>query len=157
MDCIQLFQLNGAILSNDAAACYDHMIPELTLVHLQALGMPENAIKTSILLNHKAKHFAKTKLGVTTEYYQSTENCQSYKEGQEKGSSPSNWLFQVLTLLAALHSLCTGLKMVSVCKCKKANQVVNTYVKNMGNIYVNKEKEEMPENIRDSMKLIAQT
>eukprot|EP00957_Ditylum_brightwellii_P069788 5299537-Ditylum_brightwellii.AAC.1 len=37
MDCICLFRLNGAILSNDAAACYDRMILELTTVHLKAL------------------------------------------------------------------------------------------------------------------------
>eukprot|EP00957_Ditylum_brightwellii_P068387 5191515-Ditylum_brightwellii.AAC.1 len=30
MDCICLYRLNGAILKNDAAACYDCMIPELT-------------------------------------------------------------------------------------------------------------------------------
>eukprot|EP00957_Ditylum_brightwellii_P159134 12111435-Ditylum_brightwellii.AAC.1 len=121
--------------------------------------MPENAVKTSVLLNHKAKHYVKTKAEVTTEYYQSTEDCLSYREGQGKVSSPSNWLFKVSTLLAALHSLCTGLKMVSACKHKKANQVANTYVDGTGNMYVNeeKQKEETPEIIRDSMKSIAQT
>eukprot|EP00957_Ditylum_brightwellii_P174506 13286890-Ditylum_brightwellii.AAC.1 len=28
MDCFRLFRLNGAILNNDATACYDRMIPE---------------------------------------------------------------------------------------------------------------------------------
>eukprot|EP00957_Ditylum_brightwellii_P131473 10027414-Ditylum_brightwellii.AAC.1 len=59
-----------------------------------ALGMPENAMKASVLLNHKAKHHVKTKAGVTTEYYQSTKDCPSYTEDQWKGSSFSNWLFQ---------------------------------------------------------------
>eukprot|EP00957_Ditylum_brightwellii_P056104 4252701-Ditylum_brightwellii.AAC.1 len=47
MDFIRLFQLNVAILSNDATACYNCMIPEPMSIHLQALGMPENATKTS--------------------------------------------------------------------------------------------------------------
>eukprot|EP00957_Ditylum_brightwellii_P127177 9697221-Ditylum_brightwellii.AAC.1 len=60
MDCICLFCLNGAILNNDAAACYDRMIPELTVVHLKALKLPDNATKTSMQLNHRAKHHIKT-------------------------------------------------------------------------------------------------
>eukprot|EP00957_Ditylum_brightwellii_P034172 2589643-Ditylum_brightwellii.AAC.1 len=28
MDCFRLFRLNGTILNNDAAACYDRMIPK---------------------------------------------------------------------------------------------------------------------------------
>eukprot|EP00957_Ditylum_brightwellii_P009534 719397-Ditylum_brightwellii.AAC.1 len=63
MDCIQLFCLNGAILNNDAAACYDQMIPELTAVHLKALRLPDNASKTSVQLNHRAKHHIKTTAG----------------------------------------------------------------------------------------------
>eukprot|EP00957_Ditylum_brightwellii_P145567 11083844-Ditylum_brightwellii.AAC.1 len=30
MDCIRLYRFNDAILNNNAAACYNHMIPELT-------------------------------------------------------------------------------------------------------------------------------
>eukprot|EP00957_Ditylum_brightwellii_P056280 4266134-Ditylum_brightwellii.AAC.1 len=37
MDCFYLYILNGAILSNDAAACYDCMMPEMTSIQLQAL------------------------------------------------------------------------------------------------------------------------
>eukprot|EP00957_Ditylum_brightwellii_P203667 15335689-Ditylum_brightwellii.AAC.1 len=65
MDYIHLFRLNGAILNNDAAACYDRMIPELTAVHLKALGLPDNATKTSVQLNHRAKHHIETTAGVT--------------------------------------------------------------------------------------------
>eukprot|EP00957_Ditylum_brightwellii_P075466 5736302-Ditylum_brightwellii.AAC.1 len=60
MECICLFRLNGAILNNDAATCYDRMIPELTPAHLKALGLPNNATKTSVQLNHRAKHYIKT-------------------------------------------------------------------------------------------------
>eukprot|EP00957_Ditylum_brightwellii_P118071 9004722-Ditylum_brightwellii.AAC.1 len=28
MDCLRLFRLNGAVLNNNAMACYDRMIPE---------------------------------------------------------------------------------------------------------------------------------
>eukprot|EP00957_Ditylum_brightwellii_P113748 8672558-Ditylum_brightwellii.AAC.1 len=90
MDCICLFHLNGAILNNDAAACYDRMIPELMVVHLKVLGLPNNATKTSVQLNHKTKHHIKTTAGVTKEHYQSTKDCPLFGEGQGKGLSPLN-------------------------------------------------------------------
>eukprot|EP00957_Ditylum_brightwellii_P165327 12588251-Ditylum_brightwellii.AAC.1 len=135
------------------------MILELTAVHLKALGLPDNTTKTSVQLNHRAKHHIKTTAGVTEGYYQSTTDCPLFGEGQGKGSSPSNWLFTVSTLLAALHQLCTGVKLSSVCKKKCTTQVADAYVDNTGNTYVNEEKQssETPESIRDNMQHTAQT
>eukprot|EP00957_Ditylum_brightwellii_P172145 13105225-Ditylum_brightwellii.AAC.1 len=82
MDCIRLYRLNGAILNNDAAACYNCMIPGLTAVHLQALGLPDNTTVTSVKLNQNAKHHTKTTAGVTDTFYQSTPDCPSFGEGQ---------------------------------------------------------------------------
>eukprot|EP00957_Ditylum_brightwellii_P029098 2198862-Ditylum_brightwellii.AAC.1 len=47
MDCLLLCRLNGAILNNSATACYDRMIPELSSLHLQSLGLPKKAAKCS--------------------------------------------------------------------------------------------------------------
>eukprot|EP00957_Ditylum_brightwellii_P029015 2192074-Ditylum_brightwellii.AAC.1 len=74
---------------------------------------------TSVKLNQNAKHHIKTRAGMSDTFYQSTPDCLSFGEGQGKGSSPSNWLFTVSTLLAALHNLCTGVKLFSVCQKKE--------------------------------------
>eukprot|EP00957_Ditylum_brightwellii_P159404 12133988-Ditylum_brightwellii.AAC.1 len=79
------------------------MIPELTSIYLQALGLPESAAKTSVLLNHNTTHHIKTTVSVSKGRYKCTPECPNFGEGQGKGSSPSNWLFTSLTLLAALH------------------------------------------------------
>eukprot|EP00957_Ditylum_brightwellii_P194037 14777650-Ditylum_brightwellii.AAC.2 len=63
MDCLRLFRLNGAILNNDATACYDRIIPELSSLHLQSLGLPKKAAKCSVLLIHDMKHHVKTQAG----------------------------------------------------------------------------------------------
>eukprot|EP00957_Ditylum_brightwellii_P065326 4954600-Ditylum_brightwellii.AAC.1 len=105
MDCICLFRLNGAILNNDASACYDQMIPEVSSVHLQSLGLPDNAIKCSILINKNMNRSIKTTAGVTKDTYQHTAEYPLQGERQGKASSPSNWLFQSSTLLNALHAL----------------------------------------------------
>eukprot|EP00957_Ditylum_brightwellii_P195280 14877461-Ditylum_brightwellii.AAC.1 len=159
MDCIRLFCLNGAILNNNAAACYDRMIPELMAVHFKALGLPDNATKTSVQLNCRAKHHIKMTASVNKEHYQSTIDCQLFGEGQGKGSSPSNWLFTVSNLLADSHLLCSGVKLFSICRRKIATWVTDAYVDDTGNTYVNKEKQssETPELIRDTMQHIAQT
>eukprot|EP00957_Ditylum_brightwellii_P192345 14642512-Ditylum_brightwellii.AAC.1 len=60
MECICLFRLNGTILNNNTEACYDCTIPELAAIYLKAFGLPDNAVKTSILLNHNTKHYVKT-------------------------------------------------------------------------------------------------
>eukprot|EP00957_Ditylum_brightwellii_P128794 9824404-Ditylum_brightwellii.AAC.1 len=70
------------ILNNEAAACYDCMILELTTVHLQALGLPDNAIVTSVKLNQNAKHHIKTMAGVTDTFYYSTPDCPYFGKGQ---------------------------------------------------------------------------
>eukprot|EP00957_Ditylum_brightwellii_P204429 15339215-Ditylum_brightwellii.AAC.1 len=56
MDTLRIFRLNGALLNNDAVACYDRMIPELTSVHLQRLGLPAPAAQCSVKLNYDMRH-----------------------------------------------------------------------------------------------------
>eukprot|EP00957_Ditylum_brightwellii_P045596 3457856-Ditylum_brightwellii.AAC.1 len=56
MDLLWLFRLNGALLNNDAVACYDRMIPALSSLHLQSLGLPELAATCSVQLNKRMRH-----------------------------------------------------------------------------------------------------
>eukprot|EP00957_Ditylum_brightwellii_P150140 11433602-Ditylum_brightwellii.AAC.1 len=89
MDSVQLFHLNGALLNN-AVACYNQMIPELTSIHLQSLGLPDNAAKCSVLLNYNMNHHVKTTAGVSKDSYAYSDACAKLGEGQGKASSPSN-------------------------------------------------------------------
>eukprot|EP00957_Ditylum_brightwellii_P030521 2311646-Ditylum_brightwellii.AAC.1 len=63
MDSLTLFRLNGAVLNNDAKTCYNRMSPEVTALHLQSLGLPDNAMKCSEEINQKMKHYIKTAEG----------------------------------------------------------------------------------------------
>eukprot|EP00957_Ditylum_brightwellii_P087866 6691353-Ditylum_brightwellii.AAC.1 len=56
MDLLRLFRLNGALLNNDAVACYDRMIPALSSLYLQSLGLPELAATCSVQLNKRMRH-----------------------------------------------------------------------------------------------------
>eukprot|EP00957_Ditylum_brightwellii_P124813 9513812-Ditylum_brightwellii.AAC.1 len=55
MASLRLFRLNGGLLNNNAVACYDRMIPALTSIHLQGLGLPPKAAECSILINQNMK------------------------------------------------------------------------------------------------------
>ena len=125
---IRLLCLNGAILNNDALACYDRMIPECTVLHLRSLGLPELATKCSVLLNHNMQHHVKTAHGISKTLYRHIRRYRKFSEGQGKTSSPSNWLFTSSTLLNALHSLCTGLFITSICKKIVSKRVAEAYV-----------------------------
>eukprot|EP00957_Ditylum_brightwellii_P003214 244903-Ditylum_brightwellii.AAC.1 len=114
MGCLRLFRLNSAVLNNDAMACYDQMIPEVTALHLQSLGLPSEATKCSVLLNHNMTHCIKTSKGVSNDHYKHTSEYRKFGEGQGKASSLSNWMFQSSTILNALHALVSGIFLISI-------------------------------------------
>eukprot|EP00957_Ditylum_brightwellii_P010464 792000-Ditylum_brightwellii.AAC.1 len=156
--CLHLFRPNGAILNNDATACYDHIIPEISSLHLQSLGLPDNATKYSVLLNHNMKYHVKTKAGVTKEFYKHELNDEKFGKGQGKTSSPSNWLFQSSTLLTALHYLCVGIHMFSMCRKYVEKRVAETYVDDADCMYVDQRDQanESPTRIQNRLKKIVQ-
>eukprot|EP00957_Ditylum_brightwellii_P088893 6769201-Ditylum_brightwellii.AAC.1 len=77
------------------------MIPEVTAVHLQVLGLPEEATGCSVQVNKQMRHHVKTLHGITTDFYIHHNSYAKYGEGQGKILSPDNWLLQPSTILAA--------------------------------------------------------
>eukprot|EP00957_Ditylum_brightwellii_P118965 9073548-Ditylum_brightwellii.AAC.1 len=143
MDCFRLFHLNRAILNNNAMACYDQMIPEVTSLHLQSLGLPEEAVKCSMLLNHNMRHHVKTTAGVSSEHYRHKPENEKYGEGQGKTSSPSNWLFQISTMLSALYCLVLAINMFSVCKQYVEDRIAEFFVNDTDCTYLEQHDQKM--------------
>eukprot|EP00957_Ditylum_brightwellii_P130682 9969540-Ditylum_brightwellii.AAC.1 len=158
IDCLHLFCLNGTILNNNVTACYNRMIPEISSLHVQRLGLPDNATKYNVLLNHNMKHYVKTKAGITRKFYKHEPNYEKFGEGQGKTSSPSNWLFQSSTLLKALHYLCVGIHLFSVCRKFVEKHIAEAYVDDADCTYVDQsdQENETPTRIRNRLKKIAQ-
>eukprot|EP00957_Ditylum_brightwellii_P064797 4916611-Ditylum_brightwellii.AAC.1 len=159
MDTVRIFRLNGALLNNDAVACYDHMIPELTSVHLQSLGLPAPAAKCSVKLDYEMRHHIKTKAGISTESHGHTECFSKYGEGQGKASSPSNWLCTICTLLSTLYGLCKGINLWSVGKRFKSQRVSDAYVDDTDAATIDQDTQISDNHlkIRDKLQTIAQT
>eukprot|EP00957_Ditylum_brightwellii_P038440 2905972-Ditylum_brightwellii.AAC.1 len=87
---MRLFRLNGALLNNDAVACYDCVILALTFIHLQNLSLPEKAAEYSVKLNCNMKYYVYTTAGKPKQFYHHNDMCGIYGEGQGKGSSHPN-------------------------------------------------------------------
>eukprot|EP00957_Ditylum_brightwellii_P059146 4488097-Ditylum_brightwellii.AAC.1 len=134
------------------------MILEVTSLDLQSLGLPEEAVKCSVLLNHTMRHHVKTTVGISREHYMHEPGNKKYGKGQGKTSSPSNWLFQISTMLSALHSLVLGINMVSVCKRYVKDQVAESFVNDTDCTYLDQQDQENETHtrIRDRLQSIAQ-
>eukprot|EP00957_Ditylum_brightwellii_P074378 5650851-Ditylum_brightwellii.AAC.1 len=135
------------------------MIPEVTLMHPQSLGLPAPAARCSVKLNQDMKHHIKTSAGASHELYSHLSHRPKYGEGQGTTSLPSNWLFTSCSLLAALHSLCSQIYLSSVCRKFTSQQVAEVYVDNTNAAVIDQrsQPEETPSSLQDKMKNVAQT
>jgi hypothetical protein len=75
-------------MENDATTCFNRMIPSLVMLALRAHGVPlalTTLIRETLV---RMRYYIKTKLGVSTRYYQPTNEHPIYDTGQQ-GSTGS--------------------------------------------------------------------
>lgn len=75
-----------AIVDNDAKACYDRVIPYLTMYMLRRLGMPLYLGKFMCNILNKMQYTIKTDFGPTQAY--SNDDARIFGTGQGAGWSP---------------------------------------------------------------------
>jgi hypothetical protein len=87
---------------NDAASCYDRIIPALASLIGRKFGLHKNVVFVYAKTLAETKYKLKTSLGVSDEFY---ENCQAfpiYGTGQGSGNSPAIWCI-VSSVLFSCH------------------------------------------------------
>jgi hypothetical protein len=85
---------------NDAASCYDRIIPCLASLIGRKFGLHRNIVFVHATTLEETKYKLKTSLGVSDEFY---ENCQAYPiygTGQGSGNSPAIWCIISSTLFS---------------------------------------------------------
>eukprot|EP00957_Ditylum_brightwellii_P163494 12447470-Ditylum_brightwellii.AAC.1 len=70
------------------------LIPDISALHLQSLGLSESATKYSALLKKSMNHHVKAKAGITKQSYKHEEYNETFGGGQSKTTFLPNWLFQ---------------------------------------------------------------
>eukprot|EP00957_Ditylum_brightwellii_P110984 8464268-Ditylum_brightwellii.AAC.1 len=76
------------------------------------------------------------------DFYKHEPSDEKFREGQGQTSSLSNWLFQSSTLLNALHFLCAGIHLFSVCQKYVEKCVAEAYVDDADCTYVEQSDQE---------------
>lgn len=87
---------------NDAASCYDRIIPALASLIGRKLGLHQNVTFVHATTLAEAKFKLKTSLGVSEEYYENCEAFPIYGTGQGSGNSPAIWCI-ISSVLFSCH------------------------------------------------------
>lgn len=85
---------------NDAASCYDRIIPALASLLGRKFGLHRNVVFVHATTLAETKYKLKTSLGISDEFYS---NCQAfpiYGTGQGSGNSPAIWCIISSTLFS---------------------------------------------------------
>eukprot|EP00957_Ditylum_brightwellii_P140240 10685465-Ditylum_brightwellii.AAC.1 len=77
---------------NDAASCYDRILPNVSSLVAQKFGLHKNVPFTHATTLEQAKYCLKTALGISDEYYQHCQLYPIYGSGQDATNSPQTWL-----------------------------------------------------------------
>ena len=83
---------------NDAASCYDRIIPALASLIGRKHGIHQNVIYVNARTLQEAKYKLKTLLGISDEFYQNCTAYPIYGTGQGSANSPVIWLIISSTL-----------------------------------------------------------
>jgi hypothetical protein len=88
----RLSRTNGASFDNDAKSCYDRIVMLLASLVSQRGGMTKEACNIFLETLDQMKYHVKTALGISDEFYTTTETRNVHGPGQGGRGSPSIWV-----------------------------------------------------------------
>jgi hypothetical protein len=97
----------------DATACYDRIIPNLTMLASRRFGVPKEVTASNAITLKEASYHVRTELGLSPEGYQHSDDTPIFGTGQGSANSPAIWcfisslLFQGYDTLACPASYCS--------------------------------------------------
>lgn len=98
----------GALKMNDAAGCYDCIVPSSLSIVMRRAGNPKSVVKTNWKVMRGMRRHVQMAHGVSENFYSDTAELRQYEEGQGKGSSPPMWLLLSSSLLRTLRQCSPG-------------------------------------------------
>ena len=104
---------NMAKLQNDATACYDRMISNLTSLVSRSYHVPDNAYKIQAHALKAMKYKVITALGISEDHHSHSTSFPIHGTGQGSGSSGTNWLFNSVPMMKLISQICNGLEIIS--------------------------------------------
>ena len=97
-----------ATFDNDAKSCYDRIVMTFALMLCQKHGVPQSVCMMAAVSLLLAEYSIKTKYGVSTGTYSSTDEHPTHGPGQGSRMAPALWLIICCLLFEAMSKLCRG-------------------------------------------------
>jgi hypothetical protein len=118
---------DGGTFDNDAKACYDRIILNMTSICAQRLGMKPTNAKLHALILKGAKYKLKTTLDTSETFYECTEEEPMYGLGQ--GSTAAAFAWAVISAVALkIMMLLNGIRFCSATRSWKVRRVMDAFV-----------------------------
>jgi hypothetical protein len=105
-----LTKTDGATFDKDAKACFDRIIPTLTKLRRQQLGIPKSARNMHSELLRKASYVLKTGAGISEQAYSWTEDQPLYGEGQGTKWATVAWVIISTRIMALMPKRVDGIQ-----------------------------------------------
>jgi hypothetical protein len=123
---IRLQRLSGAVVYNDAKACYDRVIKNISNLALQ--GLPVEIAHLHAQTFHRIQYFIKHKLGIGQTPHSHNNPKPVYGVGQGSTDAPEQWGFTCNPLLELYNELPSNATIQSPISTKNTNNKIAGFV-----------------------------
>ena len=157
---VRLTKTNCATFDNDAKSCYDRIVMLFASLCSQRLGMDPKACELFLKTLESARYHVKTNLGISKEFYASSDTSTIHGPGQGGRASPSVWTIISCMLIKCMREKTEGASFTDPAREIKVNRVCSGFVDDITHIVNSFSKslrnEESDNEIVDKMQIAAQ-
>jgi hypothetical protein len=125
---IRLQRLSGAVVYNDAKACYDRVIENISNLALLKQGLPIEIARLHAQTFHQIQYFIKHKLGIGQTPHSHKHPQPVYGVGQGSTDAPARWGFTCDPLLELYKELASDATIQSPISNTKTNNKIAGFV-----------------------------
>jgi hypothetical protein len=125
---IRLQRLSGAVVYNDAKACFDRVIENISNIALMRQGLPTEIAKLHAQTFHQIHYFIKHKLGIGETPHSHNNPKPIYEVGQGSTDAPARWSFVCDPLLDIYKELASDAIIASPISNRTTNNKIAGFV-----------------------------
>lgn len=113
MDLLRQRRQAGALCSNDAKSCYDHIVHNIATLAIWRTGMPAEPVRSMFETLQLAEHQVTTAHGISKQTYGKHQRPPYQGVGQGNGAGPAIWAVISTVIIAMMTTSGHGLHLLS--------------------------------------------
>ena len=122
-----LTRTDMASFDNNAAACYNRIIPNLMNLRSKQLGVPEKISNMLAKLLQEFEYKVKTSYGVSESTYRNTPNQQIFGIGQGGRASSTAWLITSIMLIDIMKTKTQGIQFTNPTQTQHVQRIMDAF------------------------------